>query len=673
MAELVGIDVGGTFTDFVYLSDNRLEVLKLSSTPDDQSRAIIDGLARMGAAQEAVVVHGTTVATNALLERSGAKTALLTTKGFADILAIGRQNRPMLYDLAQTREPELVPRSRRFEADERLRADGSVISAPHGDELRELARKLRADRVESLAVVFLFSFLNEDHERQVEAVMTKLMPELYVSLSVDILPEYREYERTATTVMNAYVEPLAGRYLERLADALDGRNVWVMQSNGGTIRINQAADQAARLVLSGPAGGVVGGFGLAVRAMGTESPRILTFDMGGTSTDVALCPGMVPQTSESTVAGLPLRLPSTRIHTVGAGGGSIARVDKGGILRVGPQSAGAVPGPACYSLGGTVATVTDANLVLGRLDGRYFLGGTRQEPLDEEAARLTLERLGNQLGMSPEKAALGVIRVVNASMERALRRVSVARGYDPRLYVLLAFGGAGPLHACELAESVGIRRILIPPNPGVLSALGMLLADVVCDRSRAVLTHLDVLVENPGQLEREVQSLSATIQTVLAGESATPSIEAYLDMRYVGQSYELELPIELPTTAEHLHSAERAFHGLHEQRYGYSSPDSRIDVVTLRVRGRIPGAEPSFSPEEKTMSDVADAILTTKPVWFDDSGAIETQCLDRSRLRYGHAFAGPALVFQYDSTVVVPPAWRVHVDAWRNAWVEAIG
>lgn len=672
MAELVGIDVGGTFTDFVYLSGNRFKVLKLPTTPHDQSRAIVDGLLRLGVSPRADVVHGTTVATNALLERRGAKTALLTTKGFADILAIGRQNRPLLYDLAQTRAPELVPRSRRFEVDERLCSDGSVISALEGDKLRELAHKLCADKVESLAVVFLFSFLNEDHERQVEAAMTKLMPELYVSLSVDILPEYREYERTATTVINAYVEPLAGRYLARLADALNGRNVWVMQSNGGTIGINQAADQAARLVLSGPAGGVVGGFGLAARAMGTESPRIVTFDMGGTSTDVALCPGSIPQTVESSIAGLPLRLPSTRIHTVGAGGGSIARVDKGGVLRVGPQSAGAVPGPACYGRGGTVATVTDANLVLGRLDSRYFLGGTRKKPLDEEAAWLVLERLGSELDMGPEKAALGVIRVVNASMERALRRVSVARGYDPRRYVLLAFGGAGPLHACELAETIGIRRIMIPLNPGVLSALGMLLADVVCDRSRAVLTHLDVLAENTARLDKEVQALSATIQTVLASDRLTPTTEAYLDMRYVGQSYELELPVELPITAEHLHRAADSFHALHEQRYGYSSPDSRIDVVTLRVRGRMPGAEPSFTEEEETTSDVERAILSTKPVWFDDSGAVETPCLDRLGLRRGHEFAGPALIFQYDSTVVIPPGWRVHVDAWRNAWVEAI-
>ena len=520
----IGIDVGGTFTDFVYVADRSVRVLKVPTTAV-QSQGIVTGLESLEAAADAAIIHGTTTATNALLEMRGARTALLTTKGFADTLAIGRQNRPQLYRLAQQRNAPLVPKAWRFEVLERLAADGTILEALDEDAVREIVIPLKASGIESLAIVFLFSFLDPAHERRAAGILRGHLPNLSLSLSSEILPEYREYERTATTVINAYVQPLVGRYLRRLSDAVGGRALWVMQSSGGTISIRQAARQAARLVLSGPAGGVVGAFGLARQALGTEAPRVLTFDMGGTSTDVSLCPGRIPHTAESTIAGLPLRLPSTWIHTVGAGGGSMARVDMGGVLRVGPESAGAHPGPVCYGRGGTSVTVTDANLVLGRLVAGQFLGGSAA-PLDTTAARNALQELGARLGMGPEEAALGVLRVANATMERALRRVSLERGHDPRNYVLVPFGGAGPLHACDLASALGIRRLLVPRHPGVLSALGLLMADVTDDASQALLSPLADLAATPSRLDEAVKKLSGC---VLGGESAR--LEAFLDLR----------------------------------------------------------------------------------------------------------------------------------------------
>ena len=372
--QLVGIDVGGTFTDFVIYQRGQFLIHKESTTPQDQSRAIVGGLEQLNATRADAILHGTTIATNALLEQRGARTALITSYGFADVLAIGRQNRPQLYALTQTRTPSLVPRSLRIEVQERIGSTGEVLVPLDETALDAVATRLRKEGVESLAIVLLFSFLNDAHERRVSALLRERLPDLPQSLSVEVLPEYREFERTATTVINAYVQPLASRYLNRLSEVLRGQPLWVMQSNGGTLSASRAAEQAARLVLSGPAGGVVGAYGLAQRALNTAEPHILTFDMGGTSTDVALCPGRIPHTTESSICDLPLRLPSTEIHTVGAGGGSMARIDAGGVLRVGPESAGADPGPVCYGKGGTIPTVTDANLVLGRLVSGAFSG-----------------------------------------------------------------------------------------------------------------------------------------------------------------------------------------------------------------------------------------------------------------------------------------------------------
>lgn len=667
--QLVGIDVGGTFTDFVWLVDGVLRVHKEVTTPEDQSRAIAQGLAELGVAPDARVAHGTTVATNALLERRGARTALVTTQGFADVLAIGRQHRPHLYRLAQHRPPPLVPAELRFEVPERLDASGNVLVPLDAAAVEQLAEVLDREQVESVAIAFLFSFLDPAHEQEAARLLRARLPGVPISLSSEILPEHREYERTATTVVNAYVRPGVARYLARLEEAMAGRPVRVMQSNGGTIGPGEAAEQAARLVLSGPAGGVVGAFELARRATGDAHPRILTFDMGGTSTDVALCPGVVPRTAESTIGGLPLRLPSVDVHTVGAGGGSIARVDAGGVLRVGPESAGAVPGPVCYGRGGTEPTVSDANLVLGRLDETHFLGGAGR--LDAGAARAALARLGAALGLSAEAAALGVVRVANATMERALRRVSVEQGHDPRGYVLVPFGGAGPLHACELAAALGIRRILVPPAPGVLSALGLLMADVVYDAAHAVLAAAGDLREDPAPLQALVDRLAVQVRTALARDGAdAPSVLAFLDVRYQGQSYELEVPLALPVTAAALDGAVAAFHDVHARRYGHASPGEPVEVVTLRLRGTAPGARPVLPQEPRAETDAGVACVGEKAVWFDPAGPVTARCYERDRLRHGHHIEGPAIVFQYDTTLVVAPGWHAHVDAWRNVWVE---
>lgn len=666
--EWVGIDVGGTFTDFVWLRDGVMQVQKVSTTPADQSQAILIGLEALSICSDATVLHGTTVATNALLERRGARTALLTTQGFRDILVIGRQNRPHLYRLSQTRSPVLVPDAWRFEIPERLDATGNVLVPLDLDAVRPLISILQAEHIESIAVVFLFSFENPVHEAEVARFLTEHLPNVPISLSSVLLPEYREYERTATTIINAYVRPLVSRYLDRLSQALGDRPIQVMQSNGGMSNLNHASEQAARLVVSGPAGGVVGAFVTAQHALQTDTPDILTFDMGGTSTDVALCPGRIPYTAESTIADLPLRVPTTDIHTVGAGGGSIAFVDSGGILRVGPQSAGADPGPACYKRGGTQPTVTDANLALGRLRPVSFLGGnTTDVTLNVEAARAAIRPLAEALQLSVEATALGIVRVANAAMERALRRVSVERGHDPRNYVLVPFGGAGPLQACDLATSLGISRILIAPHPGVLSALGLLFADTIYDTAHALLQPLADLFDALSALEKRIAE-SCDHLKAHSPHAQAYHFEAALDMRYKGQSYELSVPLALPLTRTTLKASEAAFHALHKQRYGHTHPDAALEIVTLRVRSIQTRQRPPFPSDPPATTPPAATM--TQSVWFTTEGPRETPCYDRASLQYGHYLHGPAILYQYDTTTLVPPEWDARVDAWRNVWLE---
>ncbi len=657
MTERIGIDTGGTFTDFARLKDGELVVCKTATTPQDQSLAVEEGVRRLGVAADAAISHGTTVATNALLERRGARCALIATQGFRDVLAIGRQNRPDLYALSQRRPPPLVPADLRFEVAERVAADGSVLTPLDERAVAALGEKLQGLDVAGVAIIYLFSFLYPEHERRTAEILKEYLPDARFSLSADILPEYREYERAATTVANAYLQPVAARYLDRLGRAVAPRPVRVMQSNGGVIGTKQAARRPARLALSGPAGGVVGAFRLAKTALGDEAPKILTLDMGGTSTDVALCPGEIPRTAESAIAGLPLRLPSVDIHTVGAGGGSLAHADAANALHVGPASAGAMPGPACYGRGGEAPAVTDANVVLGRILPDRFLGG--EFALNADAARRAVEQLGRPLGLSLRETALGIVRIANASMERALRRVSVERGYDPKEYALVPFGGAGPLHACELADALSIRRILLPPQPGVLSALGLLMADVAYD------TSLAAPADEAGLAALYARETERVLK-VFAGEGrGRPVIETFADMRYRGQSYELTVPTD-PARPD---DARRRFHARHARRYGYATPDAPVEIVTLRVRGTAPGAEaplPRDAERAEASATSGAAQVGQTPVTLDTGEEAMAALYDRDRLRWGHAFEGPAVVVQYDATAFVAPSWRVEADAWRN-------
>lgn len=661
---LIGVDTGGTFTDFVLVRGDQVRVHKVLSTPDDPARAILRGLTDLGVEGDlSALVHGSTVATNAVLERKGARTGLITTAGFRDVLEIGRQTRPKLYDLRVVKELPLVPRPLRVEVVERLDERGGVLVPLDPASLESAIQALKAAAVESVAVCLLFSFANSDHERAVADAARAAG--FHVSASFEVLPEFREYERTSTVVLNAYVGSLMDGYLGRLQSALpDGTALRIMQSNGGSISAETAQREAARTLLSGPAAGVVGA---AFVADASGYPQAIGFDMGGTSTDVALIDGAITETTDGTIAGFPLKLPMIDINTVGAGGGSIAWFDSGGALRVGPVSAGADPGPAAYGRG-TEPAVTDANVVLGRLIPETFLGGTMT--LDVERSRRSLAGIAGRLGTTPEDAALGIIRIVNANMEAAIRVISVERGHDPRQFTLVAFGGAGPLHACELAASLRIPRVLIPGSPGVLSALGMLVADIIKDYVQTVM----VTAEDAAEVVEPVfAQLEASGLADLTREGLPESeiiIERYLDLRYWGQSYELIVPFEGVISG-----AVAAFHAAHERRFGYADRSERVQVVNARVKAR--GA--TTRPAVERLAEVDAAVpepVTVRPVVFDGPDgaiAVDTPIYDRASLLPGIVLTGPAIITQYDTTTVLPPAWRASMDLAGSLIAEPRG
>ncbi len=660
---VVGVDIGGTFTDLVYWGPQGLRIYKLLSTPAEPSRALLQGLEALGVPGEAQVAHGTTVATNAILEHKGARTALITTAGFRDVLVIGRQNRPYLYRLHIPPRWVPVEDALRFEVHERVSPQGRVLQALDPDEVARVLDAVQQQGAEALAVCLLFSFVHPEHERLIGRMARARG--LFVSLSCEILPEYREFERMSTTVLNAYVGPIMARYLADLEQALGRRghpDLWVMQSSGGMLRAQAAAREAVRTVLSGPAAGVTGAFHLA-RQAGYE--RIITLDMGGTSTDVALADGRIRRTTEGRIESWPLGLPMIDIHTVGAGGGSIAWVDAGGALRVGPQSAGSEPGPACYARGGQDFTVTDANLLLGRLVPAYFLGG--RMALDEEAARAAAARLAPRLAMDPLDLAEGVVRVANARMAQAIRVISVERGFDPRDFVLVAFGGAGPMHALELAEALGIRRVLVPRYPGVLSALGLVLADFVRDYSQTVMWPLEEVSAH--DLVRAMTALLGRGREDLRAEGFTDDairLEPALDVRYRGQSFELTIPLERYDPAW----VAQAFHQAHERRYGYARPEAPVEIVNLRLTARGLRPVPALPSEAPARSeDPREARVGEREVRFAGTWT-RAWVYQRARLRPGHVVVGPALVVQEDATTVVPPGWRGRVDAWLNVVFE---
>src|SRR5437016_1163654 len=572
----IAIDSGGTFTDCVWLEKSSLQILKVFSTPADPSQAIADAVAKIAPpATDVLVLHGTTVGTNTLLQRKAAKVAFVTTGGFEDSIEIGRQHRPKMYDFFFEKNPPLAASEMRFGVDERTSAEGEVLRAPSQASLTALAAQIAAAQPQAIAISLLFSFANSQNEKAVaQALEATGIP---LSVSHKILPEFREYERGSTVLVNAYLQPVMQRYLHGLQHRAGQRNrvqVFVMQSSGGITALKTAATQPVRTVLSGPAGGVVGASALARRS---GFDKIISFDMGGTSTDVALVDGAASTTNEAEVAGLPVRVPILDIHTVGAGGGSLARFDAGGALRVGPESAGADPGPICYGRG-EKPTVTDANLLLGRLPADQFLGGEFKLDI-ERTQRLVQQWLKNQGSrLSLEEFCEGVVKVVNANMEKAIRVVSIERGYDPRQFALVAFGGAGAMHACELAHALRIPKVIVPACPGALSALGILISDVVKDHSRTVLLPIRELpAKKLSQLYSELQrSIGAELQK--ENWKGRVLFERSCDMRYRGQGYELNLGFASGLLDR--------FHAEHKRRYGYSSPEREVEIVTVRVRGR---------------------------------------------------------------------------------------
>jgi N-methylhydantoinase A len=700
---VLGVDTGGTFTDFYLITDDgKVSVYKRPSTPDDPSRAIVEGLANLserGAlsrsspafSEEGVadLVHGSTVATNAIIERKGARTALITTRGFRDVLVIGRQTRPKLYDLSPYREPSLVPDELRLEANERLDRRGEVVQTIDPVEIQTLLDYIEQNKVESLAVCFLFAFLNPEHERAVaDAARHRRIP---TSVSHEVLPEHREFERTSTTVANAYVSPVMKNYLSHLEKSARGygvKRLRVMSSNGGCVSPKAAGRLAIRTALSGPAGGVAGAFALAQNA-GFE--RIITLDMGGTSTDVALCPGRILERDETFVGELPVRGPTVDVVSVGAGGGSIARLDAGAALRVGPESAGAHPGPACYGEGNE-PTVTDAHVVLGRIAPERFLGG--RMAIHPRLSVEAMSRIAKPFGGNAHAAAEALLRVANVNMERALRIVSVERSYDPRDFTLVAFGGAGPLHACELAETLRIPRVLLPLHPGLLSALGMATAPIVKDIAAAVMLRIEgatgvgashsVWETRSGQshdgsqheetrvkrddsarrvLTRKRDELVDRGRSELQSEGFRPievAVQLSLDMRYAGQSYELAVPCESLAPADFL----PAFHSAHLVRFGHSDPSRAVEVINLRVKLVLP-ATTARKAKGEMRKEARSTVSIKREVWFGGK-PVGAALYERDELLPGCRFGGPAVVSQMDSTTVVPPGWEGEVDSMSN-------
>ena len=721
----IAIDTGGTFTDCVWVDQGRLRMLKVFSTPDDPSQAIVEALGKITHGGELILFHGTTVGTNTLLERKGARTALVTTKGFEDVIEIGRQARPKLYDFFFDRIEPLVAKDLRFGINESTASDGQVLTSPTRDELHGLADQVALTKPQSIAISLLFSFANPKNERAVAEAHNSIAVPL--SISHEILPEFREYERTSTVVINAYLQPVMQRYLENLerrarelanhrsqrsagqafnvGDALNAvqgptveerrfratksvhkvhrasapvPRIFVMQSSGGITALSTAAREPVRTVLSGPAGGVVGA---AASARSSGFDRIISFDMGGTSTDLSLVEGAIPTAIDAEVTGLPVSVPMLDIHTVGAGGGSLARFDAAGVLRVGPQSAGADPGPICYGRG-TQPTVTDANLLLGRLQSTRFLGGDFTLDLDR-TRRLTQEFLKQQrCHLTLSQFAAGIIRVVNATVEKAIRVVSIERGRDPRHFALVAFGGAGGLHGCALAEALSIPRVIVPAFPGALSALGILASDVVKDYSRTVLWRVSGKI--PAQpLNREFSALKKNAAEDLRDESwqGRTHFRRSVDIRYRGQGYELNLPF----TKNLL----RDFEQEHRRRYGYTHPNREVELVTLRLRALVRSPQTRTTAtdvEDKTHSEdksrVGMAALgppsratlgrlfpPDTPVLFGGNKRA-TKLYSRDDLQPGKKYSGPAIVTEYSATTVIPPGKSFHLDRASNLIVN---
>jgi N-methylhydantoinase A len=677
MAWRVGVDVGGTFTDLAAVDDasGAVHLEKVPTTPADQSIGVAAGLTKLlgrGGVSPAAVSylgHGTTVCINAVLERKGARTGLVTTQGMRDLLELRRQIRDDLYDLQADKPEPVVPRDLRREVPERAFADGRVATALDLAAVRTEIAALAAGGVESLAVCFLHSYVNPASEQAVAELVRREFPDLYLSISSDVLPEFREFERLSTTVMNAYVGPVMARYLgrfeERVAALGFAARPLILQSNGGVATVGQVRERPVYTMASGPSAGVTGATYLAGRA---GHRRIITFDMGGTSTDVSVVEQGTPVTAaEKSYHGYPVKAAMIDVDSIGAGGGSLAWIDPGGFLRVGPRSAGAEPGPAAYARGGESPTVTDANLMLGRLDSEYFLGGAM--PLDRERATEAIERdLATRLGLSVTDAALGVVKIVDASMAAAIRLATVERGRDPRQFTLVAFGGAGPMHAAAVARLLGIPRVLVPPSPGVLCALGLLVADVRTELSRTALRRTDRTT--PAELDAIFADLESRAAE-WARRGGLPveqiALRRSIEIRYARQNHELAVHVGRRLTAADL---ARRFHQAHRRAFGYASPEEPTELVTFRVGVTLPVARPAiaFSPEPGEPS------RGSRPVYFESTkGFVDTPVLERARLLPGSSVAGPAVIEQIDCTTVIEPGQTATVDDHGNVVISVGG
>ena len=654
---MVGVDVGGTFTDAVVYDDasGELRWAKAPSTPSDPSGGVLAALARNDADLAAAgrFVHGITIGTNAILERRGAAVWMLVTRGFRDTLEIARTNRSVLYDIKTLKPEPLVPRSRAIEVNERVLADGSVLRSLNLDDVERVAERLRKENPGAVAVCFLHSYRSPGHEQQAAALLRERLPGWFVCHSAEVLPELREYERFNTAALNAYIGPVTQRYLDALAQSLRGQGyrgpVYLMTSSGGIVTAERAARLPVNTVLSGPAGGVAAALHLGA-SLGLRN--VITYDMGGTSTDVCLIEDLeVPVTSEQLIAGLPIRTPQIEINSVGAGGGSIAWIDAGDILKVGPRSAGAVPGPACYGQGGEEPTVTDANLAIGRLASSLKLAGS--VALDEGLARKAVARVAEAFGMKTEETAEGIVRIAVARMVSAIKEISVARGHDPREFALMAFGGAGPMHAAFIAEELEISRVVVPLRPGNFCAFGALISDIRHDHLRS--RRFELASAEAQEIERAFAAIEQEALDAMAGEGMPReriTTRRSAGMRYRGQSW--DLVVQLPE----MDNLETLFHQAHEKRYGYRSADP-VEIVTLRVAA-IGKVEKPALPEWKPDGGLEAALREKRPVFFSGKTP-EVPVYLRDKLPRAARIAGPAIVEEMGAVTVVPPGWLLEV------------
>lgn len=693
----LGIDVGGTFTDAMIINEETGEIRigKVPSTPKDPSIGFLDAVDtilkenNIEAQDVTYVVHGTTVATNAIIEGKMAATGFITTEGFRDMLEIQRQIRPSLYDLQFEKPQPLVPRYLCFGIPERMDFQGNILTKLDTDSVRDVARQLKKEGVESIAVCYLHAYINNEHEARTEALLKEEFPEAIISLSSEVAPEFREYLRASTTVINAAVRPIVSRYLtsieSRLKAAGLSAELLVMQSNGGVLTFGAASEKPVFMVESGPAAGVI-----AASYLGNTlgSPNVLSFDMGGTTAKTGLVRKGTPTiTKDYEVgvaaggtgtgvqgAGYPIRTPVIDLVEIGAGGGSIAWVDSGGILRVGPQSAGADPGPVCYGRGGEEPTITDANLVLGRLDPEYFLGGKMK--LDVEGATKAIEsKCAKPLGLDLLEVALGIVEIANTAMVNALRRISVQRGYDPREFMLVAFGGAGPVHANRLADQLEIPKTLIPMSPGITSATGLLVTDLKHDYSNTLIQPIDEL--DLSAIENTYVGMETQGRTALSNEGMEENSIRFIrqvDVRYIGQSYELGIVVE-PGKFDGVRRDQilEEFHKEHERAYGFSAPGEPVEIVAIRLTAVGDIAKPTLREIGKTSGGVDSARRTTRSVYFAESkGFVDCPVYDRYKLSSGDVLQGPAIIEEMDSTTIIHPEYKGDVDRYGNIFLSGV-